>query len=114
MGSGGGGGRGGGSHSLFQSHLPVPASSSTHVKRAYLIHISHSDRGNADLRSRRGANAPRQQKVPCQNLPFEFLQPYCEKTNVRRNRLRCNLYHFNACFNSPLLRQEVPGRVGGH
>lgn len=104
----------GGSHSPFQTHIPAPTSSRTDVKSAYLIHISHSDRGNADLRSRHEANAPCQQNVRCQNLPFEFLPPYCEKTNVPRKRLGCNLYHFNAHFNSPLLRKEVPGRVGAH
>lgn len=67
----------GGSHSPLQTHIPAPTSSSTDVKSAYLIHISHSDRGNADLRSRREANAPCQQNGRCQNLPFEFLPPYC-------------------------------------
>lgn len=41
-------------------------------------------------------------------------QPHCAETNVLRNPLHCNLDHFNARFNSPLLREEVPGRVETH
>lgn len=41
-------------------------------KSACLIHINHSDGGNAYLRSQREANTPCQHNVRCQNLPFEF------------------------------------------
>lgn len=84
----------GGSRSWFQTHIPAPASSSTDVKSAYLTHISHSDRGNADLRSRREANVPRQQSVRCQNLPFGFLPPYCGEDKRRQKALALQFVSF--------------------
>lgn len=54
--------------SLHPHHLPEHRD----VKSACLIHINHTDRENAYLRSQREANTPCQQNVRCQNLPFEF------------------------------------------
>lgn len=58
----------GGSRSPFQTHTPAPTSSSTDRKSAYLIRISHSDRGNADLRSRRWGKCAVSAKRPLSKL----------------------------------------------
>lgn len=106
----------GGARSLFKTHIRAPASSSRAPWCKKCVLNTYQSLWQEEMLIW-GANVRQMRRVsrmPLVKTCHLNFQPYCAETNVLRNPLHCNLYHFNARFNSPLLREEVPGRVETH
>lgn len=96
--------------SLHPHHLPEHSD----VKSACLIHINHSWQRKCLFEEPTWGKYTVSAECPLSKLAIWIFNRVVRRQMSLENPLHCNLYHFNVHFNSPLLREEVPGRVETH